>query len=105
MTTARLQPGTFWSGGKVEVVSIELSGNRCDQGLRPEHIQPALVRPTSRTISRDSLVTTKELSTMWPLPNMLAHTWRTSRKVLGSVFLLPLNSMQNLYFTPKSALL
>lgn len=37
MTTARLQPGTFWSGGKVEVVSIELSGNRCDQGLRPEH--------------------------------------------------------------------
>lgn len=33
MTVARLQPGTFWSGGKVEVLSIELSGNRCDQGL------------------------------------------------------------------------
>lgn len=37
VTAARLQPDTFWSGGKVEVVSIELSGNRCDQGLRPEH--------------------------------------------------------------------
>lgn len=33
MTVARLQPGTFWSGGKVGVLSIELSGNRCDQGL------------------------------------------------------------------------
>lgn len=39
-----------------------------------------------------------------PLPNMLVHMWRAPRKVLGSVFLLPLNSMQNLYFTPKSFL-
>lgn len=26
MTVARLRPGTFWSGGKEGVVSIELSG-------------------------------------------------------------------------------